>query len=317
VIAKVARIASAALPVWFGAFFVFPTFPTALPRDANIATEAWWSFYGQGLPAAPPTTVPADALGVGHIVAQQDKIAAIGITLQAPTGSTVQTLSLTLKEAEGVAANIGSDTAAVTACPITGPWEPALNGNWADVPSYDCELAKVAGKRSPDGMWTFDLAVMGEQWLDDEFPLEQAGVILMIEEASTPVQVSFSAIKTGQFRLEFAASAPQESEAAPPVVVGGLDVPAAPVAEPAPATTTGADEPAVLLTQPTQNKTGSAPEPDILGNLPWGAWLLVPIALGIAGMVSYALGAGAKRGAGGQRRAGAVSRALSRRSEDG
>jgi hypothetical protein len=45
--------------------------------------------------------------------------------------------------------------------------------------------------------------------------------------------------------------------------------------------------------------------------------LLVPIVIGIAGVVSYALGPGANAGARAKRRVGAVSRALSRGSEDG
>ncbi len=315
-IAKLTRIASAVLPVWLGAFLIFPVFPTALPRDANVAREAWWSFYGQGLPVAPPTTVPADALAVGHNLAQPDKVAAIGITLQAPAGATIQTLKLVLKEAEGAGANLG--TAVVVACPITGPWEPVVNGNWADAPDYDCELGKEPGKRSDDGLWTFDLSPIGSQWLDAEFPLEQAGVLFLIEQATEPVQISFRGIKTGEFRLEFAASAPAETEPVGPLVVGGLEVPETPAAAPAPAQPTTNDAtPAVLLTQPAQNRSGNPTEPDLLGNLPWGAWLLVPIALGIAGVVSYALGAGAHRGGRANRRAGAVSRALSRGQQEG
>lgn len=314
---KLARITWAILPMWLGAFFIFPMFPTSLPRDANIATEAWWSFYGQGLPVAPPTTVPVDSLAVGHNLAQPDKVSAVGITLQAAAGATVHTLSLTLKEAEGAGANIGSDGAGVVACPITGPWEPVVNGNWADVPTYDCELAKIAGKRSPDAMWSFDLSPIGEQWLDADFPLEQAGVLLLIEQATQPVQVSFRGIKTGEFRLEFAATAPTETEPVEPVVVGGLDVPEAPAAAPAAPSTTNDAAPAVLLTQPAQNKTARVGEPDLLGNLPWGAWLLVPIALGVAGLVSYSLGEGGRGGGRANRRAGAVTRALSRGQQEG
>ena len=313
---KLARIASRALPVWFGAFLIFPMFPTALPRDANIATEAWWSFYGQGLPVAPPTTVPVDSLAVGHNLAQPDKVSAVGITLQAPAGATVETLSLTLKEAEGPGANIGAETAAVSACPITGPWEPIVNGNWADVPTYDCDLAKIAGKRSPDGMWAFDLRPIGEQWLNADFPLEQAGVLLLIEQATQPTQVSFRSIKTGEFRLEFAVTAPSETEPAEPVVVGGLEPEAPAAAPPTEPSAPNDATPAVLLTQPAQNKTTTPAEPDILGNLPWGAWLLVPIALGIAGLVSYALGEGARLGGRANRRAGAVTRALSREGQE-
>lgn len=307
------RYASTLLPVWVG-FLVFPMFPAA--RDANVPNDAWWNFYTAVLPAATPTTVPEDAIAVGHNIAQPDKVAAVGIQLEADPGSTVQTLSLVLKEAEDPAANIGADTAAVVACPITGPWDPVANGEWVDVPNYDCALGKITGKRSDDAMWSFDLLPLGRQWLDAEFPLEQAGVLLLIEESSQPAQVSFRSVKTGEFRLEFAvASAAEPEEPSEPVVVGGLETPEAPeapVAQPESAPAPSEPE-AVLVTQPVQAQRESVPEPDILGNLPWGAWLLVPLVIGAAATVSYALGPGRRQGA--RRREGPVSRALAREGE--
>lgn len=315
---KIFRALSGLLPVWFGSFLVFPIFPAALPTDAEVAKEAWWSLYSAGLPVATPTTVPADALGVGHNTSGPDKLAAVGIALQAPPGSTVQTLTLHMKEAEGTAANIGADTASVTACPITGPWDAVLNGEWSAVPAYDCELATAAGKRSADGTRSFDLRAVGEQWLDAEAPLEQEGILLIIEESAQPAQVSLRSIKTGEFRLEFAASAPTSDapdEPVEPVVVGELEVPeeVSSIAPP-PAGETPVEEsaPDVLLAQPTQNRSEEVGEPDILGNLPFGVWLLGPIAVGIAAAISYALRPGGRGRVATRRRAGAVSRALSR-----
>jgi hypothetical protein len=308
------RALSAIVPV---VFFFFPVFSASVPRDANISGEAWWNFYTAGLPAATPTTVPADGLGVGHNVAQPDKVAAIGITLQADPGATVQRLALHLKEAAVPAANIGAETAVVSACPITGFWEPVLNGEWTDVPDYDCTLGKAAGKRSTDGTWSFDLLSFGTQWLDAEFPLEQRGILLLVEESTTPVQISFNAIRTGQFRLEFAATAPTETETPAPVVVGGLEAPVEiPSFAPPPAAPPAVDDaaPAVLVTQPAQNREFVAGP---RGKLPWGVWLLVPIAIGGAAAVSYALGPGGRTSGVGGRREGAVSRVLSRRAAGG
>ena len=310
---RLVSILSGILP----AFFLFPVVPAAVPRDANVTKDAWWSFYGQGLPVAAPTTVPADALGVGHNLAQPDKVAAIHIGLTAPFGSTVQSLALTLKEAEGPGANVGAEQAVVVACPITGPWEPAVNGNWVDVPDYDCTLGKATGKRAADGTWAFDLLAFGEQWLDADFPLEQGGILLLIEESTQPVQVSFRAIETGEFRLEFAASAPSETEPVEPVIVGGLeepvDAPAPEIAAPDAAPQQPAPE--VILAQPAQaqreNVAGSS------GKLPWGVWLLVPIAIGGAAAVSYSLGPGGHGGGTARRREGPVSRALSRGAQEG
>ena len=308
------RALGAIVPVFF---FVFPMFPVSVPRDADIPGEAWWNFYTAGLPAATPTTVPADGLGVGHNIAQPDKVAAIGITLQAEPASTVELLALHLKESVAPAANVGAETAVVSACPITGFWEPVLNGEWTDVPAYDCTLGKVAGERSADGTWSFDLLGFGAQWLDPDFPLEQRGILLVVEESTTPVQISFNAIRTGLFRLEFAATAPTETETPEPVVVGGLDAPAElPTFAPPPAAPPAVDDatPAVLLTQPAQNRENVAGP---RGKLPWGVWLLAPIAIGAAGTVSYALGPGGRRNGRAGRREGPVSRALSRRAAGG
>lgn len=309
------RFASSFLPLWVG-FLVFPMFPAA--RDANVPNDAWWNFYTAGLPAATPTTVPENAIAVGHNIAQPDKVAAVGIQLQATRGASVETLKLSLKEADDPGANVGAEGAAVVACPITGPWEPVTNGEWADAPDYDCELGAVTGNRSEDATWTFDLLPLGRQWLDPEFPLEQAGVLLLIEESTQPAQVSFRSVETGEFRLEFAvASAAEPEQPTEPVVVGGLEAPE----EPAPArvsqpeTAPAPTEPeAVLVTQPAQAQRETIPDADILGNLPWGTWLLVPLVIGAAAAVSYALGPG--RSSGARRREGPVSRALARQGED-
>lgn len=312
------RIASSILPIWVGVL-LFPVMPASAPTDARVGDNAWWSLYGQGLPFAPPSSVPADALGVGHNVAQSDKVAAIAISLRAPIGSSVQKLALTLMEADATAANLGAAGAAVVACPITGPWDPVANGDWVDVPDYDCTLGKVAGKRADNGTWTFDLKPFGDQWLDADFPLEQAGILLLIESSSQPVQVSFLDTSTGAFRLEFAATEP-DAEPTEPVVVGGLEIPepvptvTIPIAPAAPAPPATA-EPEVILAQPTQAQTESNLETDTLGNLPWGAWLLIPILLGGGAAVSYALGPGARRTTAVRRRAGAVTRALSRQAQ--
>jgi hypothetical protein len=304
------------LPAWFS---LFPVLPAALPNSATVAKEAWWSEYNAGLPVAGPTTVPADALGVGNNVAGPDKIAAIGMTLGAPLGSTVQTLRLYLKESTEPGANLGAETAAVVACPITGTWEPVLNGKWDDRAEYDCALAKIEGKRSDEGIWSFNLAPVGSQWLSADLPLDQEGIALLVEQSATPVQVSYRSIRTGDFRLDFAAVAPESTETVEPTSVGELDVPEAP----APASTsvtppTQKTEPetAVLLTQPAQSRRENIGKPNLVGNMPWGVWLLVPIGLGTAAAVSYALGPGMRRGRV-RHRAGPVSRALSRRSGDG
>jgi hypothetical protein len=313
------NVLTALVPVWFFGFF-FPMATSA--ADARVPADAWWNALAVSSPAPisvpPPSSVPAEAIAVGHEV-QPDKMAAIGITLQSPRGSIVDKLTLTLKEAGGPAANIGAAGAKVVACPITGPWEPVHNGAWSAVPDHDCGLAKVEGKRSDDGTWTFDLRSFGAQWLDAEFPLDQSGILFLIEQSTSPVQISFFGVKTGRYRLEFSARAPSEPQPTKPVVVGALPSPgAAPplLGAPAPEAPATDESPAVLITRPAQSRGEPIRKPNLTGNLPWGAWLLVPIAIGAAAAVSYALGPGRDQQTS-RRRFGPVSRALSRGERDG
>jgi hypothetical protein len=309
---RIVRAASAVVPVLF---LFFPLLTAAVPRNAAVPNEAWWNYYTLEPTVGTPTTVPSDAIGVGNLIGSSDKVAAIGLKLNAEPGSRLDALTLSLKESDAPLANVNAASAKVQACAITGPWAPAMNSDWNSVPSYDCDLGRVVGKRSDDGTWTFDLAPLGKQWIDSDFPLEQSGVIFFVPEASQPTQISFRSIRTGEFRLEFAVSAPAESEPGEPVVIGALpkpEVPAPAVAPQAPAAPADGAEPAILEAAPVQNRTEQVGKTDTLGNLPWATWLLVPLVVALAVIVSRALSpdAGSSKP---RKRDGAVTRALARR----
>ncbi len=178
------------------------------------------------LPA--PPTVPADAIAVGAVLGQPDKVAAVGIEVALPPGGALDGLTLRLKEAPGNAANLNANMAKVLACPVTAPWGPDKNANWMDRPPGDCELAKAEGVRAGDGAWTFDLTPMGTLWSDPFAPLPQNGVVLSVDPAGSPgpVQVSWLDFDSGNVVVELLAS----------VIPGGLGAePSAPVDTVAPA----------------------------------------------------------------------------------
>ena len=191
------------------------------PSTALVSQDGWWNraqgrqeaepetpvrpVIGGTLPA--PSTVPPDALGVGAVLGEPDKVAAVGFLLEAPLDAFVDRLVLTLQESKAPNANANAAGAAIVACPITDFWASVKNGDFATRPSCD-EGQSVPGVRGADGTWTFDLTVIGTSWLDGT--LSQNGVLL--REALDPpqppasFQISFGDSTTDTIRLDFATS---------------------------------------------------------------------------------------------------------------
>jgi hypothetical protein len=186
--------------------------------SAILSQDGWWNraqgrqepepetpirpVIGGTVPA--PSTVPADGLGVGAVLGDADKVAAIGFVLDAPLDAFVDRLVLTVKESAAANANANATAAAIVACPITDFWASAKNGDFVNRPGCD-DGQSVPGTRGPDGTWTFDLASMGSGWLDGT--LSQNGVLLK-EAVEPPVsfQVSFGDLTTDTVQIDFAAS---------------------------------------------------------------------------------------------------------------
>lgn len=186
--------------------------------SAILSQDGWWNraqgrqepepetpirpVIGGTVPA--PSTVPADGLGVGSVLGEADKVAAIGFVLDAPLDAFVDRLVLTVKESTAANANANAAGAVIVACPITDFWASAKNGDFVNRPGCD-EGQSVPGSRAADGSWTFDLVSLGAAWLDGT--LSQNGVLLK-EAVEPPVsfQVSFGDLTTQTVQLDFAAS---------------------------------------------------------------------------------------------------------------
>lgn len=163
--------------------------------DAVSAEKAgWWnSLQGieSGTPAAPiggvypgfpqqATGVPIGDFASGMRAGEVDKLAAIGILVDAPLGATVEEFTMTLTESADPAANNGSaEVAAITACPIVAYWVEVENGRFNGRPEADCNLAAIPGVRDAEGRWKFDLKLYGNAVLSTSTTFGQNGVLLM------------------------------------------------------------------------------------------------------------------------------------------
>jgi hypothetical protein len=302
---------------------------------------------------APPTNVPADAVGVGAGAGEPTKAAAVGIVLEGAPGGTVDALTLTLEESTAPGANVGTDGAAIVACPITGFWGETRNGNWVDRPTADCNLAEAPGTRAADGTWTFDLAQLASAagWLDPGSSIGQNGVLL-VEKVDAPAgfEASFPDPAAGGMQLRFAASGGAGADpfatgadsfalggagdAAPAGGdLGGADpfrlspapVPSATSSTPAPAAAAAPTAPAARATtaRPPAAARSTSRAGDLVGNLSPATYLLIPAALIAA--LGLSLHAGGSLGPAGaaptpiaasgtrRRQVGGLSRALARR----
>lgn len=124
---------------------------------------------------APPGTFTS-ALRAGEV----DKVAAIGIVIDAPPGAVVEEFTMTLTESlDPGATNSGQALAKITACPIVAYWVEAENARFNGRPEADCKIASSPGVRNLEtGKWTFDLKAFGQALLATGSTLGQNGVLL-------------------------------------------------------------------------------------------------------------------------------------------
>ena len=320
---------------------LLPVTPT-FGQSAGAVTadkEGWWNAAadataGTPLPP-PPSTVPAGAIAVGAAGGQPDKVAAIGIVLDAERGSVVERFVMTLKEAEGPGAQQG-EGAAIVACPVTAFFAPEENGALADAPEADCEAAQAEGTRADDGTWTFDLAPIADAWLDPFGTLNPNGIRLN-PGGETPFQVSLTGMEDAAF--DVAISPPQEDDdpfdSVTTTVPGGFGgssssggssgssgsggitvTPPPEVAvgdDQSPVTTVaaGADDEAAPEIEGEEAAVSRAG--DTSGNLPFGVWLLLLVALALALLAMWHLGPAGRVPHTKTQRSGGVSRALAAR----
>jgi hypothetical protein len=307
----------------------------------TVDRDGWWDRATD--PARPPTSpglpfpVPANALAVSASGGEPDKVAAVGMILDVDPDR-FQRLILHLKETGDPGANVGTNAAGIQACAITGPWGSVKDGAWANRPAAESSGC-VAGARSSEGVWSFDITPFAKRWLDGS--LAPNGVLLA-ETVNPPVTfqvawgdrtgttMSFSldvlpGDETDSGDTEFddasttsdsgasddtASDESFEEPAADTFEYSGADAFTVPTPTPAAAPVAPATP---ELVAPTASNTGvpAATRPT-KGKLPLATLLLIPIALGLALALSATLapdGGGFTPAAGG-RREGGVSRAL-------
>jgi hypothetical protein len=152
------------------------------PQIAPINTPAG--------PVASPTgplptpDVPAGDYAVTAILGQANKESYFHLDASAiPKGSSVQQLTLTLKE-DSAGLNLLANTAKVAAYPIVSYFTDGTSaGVWDTRPSFDPSV-KGAGKRAADGTWTFDLTPLALKWASGA--LANNGIALVADAPAAP-----------------------------------------------------------------------------------------------------------------------------------
>ncbi len=337
--------------MWLAIGVASPMVPGAAAQASVVADrDGWWNRASGGTAVASPTAavpVPANGLAVAASNGEPEKAAAVGVRLDVDR-SAFQRLILNLAEAEGGLSTVGTQVAAIKACPIQADWAPVKGGPWPPPSASEAGCAK--GSRSTEGVWSFDISTIAQRWLDGG--LAQNGVLL-VEDAAPPAsfQVTWGDRTTGDvsFGLDVAVKegssspppapppaeepAPAGDTAPPPDSGGSSDfastppsfqlrdggglAPAAPVEpqEPALPDLATPDPPPAASGPRSPTPTPGTQSISLTDNLPAGTPLLGPLALVVAGVAAYSLGP-AGRPPATSRREGGVSRALARRRAD-
>jgi len=205
-----------ALAVGLGALTLAPVAATWADTGSSGSVQAisqgWWSeLSGAATPPGSPLQglvpnqpepapdVPDGVVPVAMRFGQVDRVGAIGITVDAPQGSTVNKLILHLKEATQTGVQQGTG-AAVRACPITDFLQPENDGEPANIPNEDC-TAHADGVRGDDGTWTFDLTGIANAWMSGTISVKG---IRLDPVGSVPgtFQVGFTGYKDATFESD-------------------------------------------------------------------------------------------------------------------
>jgi hypothetical protein len=315
---------------------VAPISATSAQESAGVGvvtavSQGWWAQTGP-LPTVPPNPLTALApaaaapapdvadgvLPVAMRLGQVARVAAIGISMDAPAGSQVDRLVLHLKESGAHLAQQGSGPA-LRACPITDFLVPEENGDAANTPAQNCDIAHADGVRSDDGTWAFDLTAIGQAWASGAVSVN--GIrIDPVGTAPATFQVGFTGYQDATFDASikagaagndaFGSSGSFGSESA--YTSGSFDASTGSYADapaaPAPA---AAAPPSASPRRSAVPVVATKAAPGFTGS--WLAVLLLIVGLGALGLaVAWSMGAGAAAVDPGSRRQGRVSRVLGR-----
>ncbi|MGP3924947.1 hypothetical protein [Streptomyces sp. 8N616] len=296
----------------------------------KVSQAGWWwksndenEVDKSGLVARPEPTspnVPAGAMTVAAVNGAEEMVAAIEFALKYGPGADVTSFDVVLRESSAPDSNVNSDGKGVkvVACPVTDAfWTKAEGGKWSSRPAYDCERAAVAGKRGKDGLWHFDLTSIARLWLAEDSQLPTS--IALVEQVEAPMsfQVTWDGPSDKGIGMKLVATGGATSQ--PPADTpagsgttgdsGAVDTGAGtdfsgeapadagtmPDAAPAP----DAQAPAATEAQDVARSSGPrspvAATPvthvgSMLEDIPGGVLFLIPVGLGLAYAVMFALG---------------------------
>jgi hypothetical protein len=219
------------------------------------------------------------------------------------------------------------ETPEVVACPILEFWVDGPNQPYESMPAVDCDRAAV-GERADDGTWTFDLGIIAADWLDLDSGIDPNGVALLpAPETTGTFQVVFEG-ESAQIDLQTSGGSDLDDPfGTPGADAGGFDLdlgsdvafdsdfgggggsfdgggfssPDLGTGDVSFDPVDGADPGATPDDGAAGDAAGSGDDPESaapvasrspmgLGELPGAVWLLLPAALVLAGVTSYALG---------------------------
>lgn len=315
-------------------------------RGGEVVQTGWWSRSNEPPPEtgvlAPPDVpaiaAPAGTLPVTVVNGEHERIAAIELAVAGKPEGIVDLVRLTLRESTEPGAQVGTEVAAISACPIVEPtWVGGQNSRWRNRPAFDCDLGSVAGERSKTGVWTFDLTVLASSWLSAT-QTDSTAVALVAEQAGEngeplTFQVAFDGLAAEGIGLLAKASPPAPELPAGPVdaptssgTASGSSFAGSATTGPAPVSaggsaplgnTAGAADQAPAAAparQPQLAPVAATPLP-WYGGIPRPAFLLLLLTLGLAYLLMLANGPAAQPTGAGSRRG--VSRALDRMRQRG
>lgn len=299
-------------------------------RGAKVVKAGWWWVANEpppetgvlAAPQPPSPNIPKGAIPVGAFGGDPEKVSAIEVKLRAKPGSTVKSFEMVLRESKDPGANANAEAAKILACPVTELfWADGSGAAWKDQPTYDCSVAKAAGKRTKKGLWRFDLTSIASGWLAEGNTDSRSVVLVEDVEAPESFQVSLDGVKAEGVGLELKATppAPLPDDGALPdngpsgstgsgvstsggggSSLGSGGGPSLAGPAPAPAPVKGADVPASTGQDTGEQGTGelnAAPMsavPAWYSGIPRSGLLLVPFALALAYLIMLALGPDAR-----------------------
>ena len=309
-------------------------------RGGEVTKVGWWWVANQppaetGLVAYPqqsPPNIPAGHLPVAATAGEPDKVAAVELLLAAKPGSLVESAKIVLRESASPGANTNAESAKILACPVTEAfWADGMAARWDGKPSYDCDLAQAAGVRDEKGVWTFDLTMLASSWLAEGSTGAASFVLVEGAEAPDSFQVTFAGLAdqgigfVGKYQAPVKGST--SATGAGPVASSSSGFGAgggtsggwvsSGSLSPAGGTEPGAlpmDSGSAETTDPVAAATVPVAAPAVVrpwySGLPKAAYVLVPLALGLAYLAMLALGPDAQPSASSSQRG--VGRALER-----